>query len=62
MSDRIPPTHHAQDSIQGEGDVGYRGVTEVDGWSEGLEVKHSLQRLIGWSAMSLLTGQFTQTH
>lgn len=62
MSDRIPPTHHTQDSIQGEGDVGYRGVTEVDGWSEGLEVKHSLQRLISGSTVSLLTGQFTQTH
>lgn len=62
MFDRIPPTYHAQDGIQGEGDVGYRGVTEVDSWSEGLQVKHSLQRLMSGSTVSLLTGQFTQTH
>lgn len=54
-------THHAQDRVQGEGDVGCCGSAEVDGWSEGLTVKHSLQGLIGGSAVALLTGQFTQT-
>lgn len=55
-------THHAQDRVQGEGEVGCCGSTEVDGWSEGLKVKHSLQRLIRGSAVALLAGQFTQTH
>lgn len=53
-------THHAQDRVQGEGDVGCCGSTEVDGWSEGLKVKHSLQRLVRGSTVALLTGQFTQ--
>lgn len=55
-------THHAQDGVQGEGDVGCCGSTEVEGWSEGLKVKHSLQRRVRGPAVALLTRQFTPTH
>lgn len=54
-------THHPKDCIQGEGDVGDGGVTEVYGWPEGLEVKHSLHGLVGWTTVAIVTGQFTVT-
>lgn len=53
--------HHPQDSIQGEGDVGYGGIAEIHCRPEGLQVKHSLHGLMSGTAVAFFTGQFTVT-
>lgn len=54
--------HHSQDSIQGEGDVSDGGITEVHCRSEWLHVKNGLHGLVGRAAVTLFTGQFTETN
>lgn len=54
-------THHAQHSVQGEGDVGNGGAAQVHCWPEGLQVKYSLDGLMGRPAVAFLTGEFAAT-
>lgn len=55
-------THHPEDCIQGEGEAGDGGAAEVYNWPEGLEVKHSLQGLVGRTTLGVFTHQLTVVH
>lgn len=55
-------THHPEDGVQGEGEVGDGGAAQVHNWPEGLEVKHGLHRLVAWTALAFFTNQLTETH
>lgn len=54
-------THHPQHGVQGEGDVGDGGAAQVYCRPEWLQVEHSLQGLVGGTAVASVTGQLTVT-